>query len=77
MHQSSRHMRQMLQRPRRRRSLGSPDGAACATIAAATQARRHGRQPDWVAPGLVLHGAAGWTPEADAVLRHAAPLPLR
>ena len=41
------------------------------------QARRHGRQPDWVAPGLVLHGAAGWTPEADAVLRHAAPLPLR
>ena len=41
------------------------------------QARRQGRQPDWVAPGLVLHGAAGWTPEADAVLRHAAPLPLR
>jgi tRNA1(Val) A37 N6-methylase TrmN6 len=41
------------------------------------QARRHGRQPDWLHPGLVLHDGDGWTPAAAAVLRDAAPLPLR
>jgi tRNA1(Val) A37 N6-methylase TrmN6 len=41
------------------------------------QGRRHGRQPDWLHPGLVLHDEAGWTAGAQAVLRDAAPLPLR
>jgi tRNA1(Val) A37 N6-methylase TrmN6 len=41
------------------------------------QARRHGRQPDHLHPGLVLHDEAGWTAEAEAVLRGAAGLPLR
>ncbi|WP_431284628.1 tRNA1(Val) (adenine(37)-N6)-methyltransferase [Humitalea sp. 24SJ18S-53] len=36
--------------------------------------RRGGRGPDAVLPGLVLHGDAGWTPAAEAMLRDAAPL---
>jgi tRNA1(Val) A37 N6-methylase TrmN6 len=37
--------------------------------------RRGGRGPDAVLPGLVLHGTGGgYTPEAEAVLRGAAPL---
>jgi len=40
------------------------------------QGRRGGRGADTLLPGLVLHGAdGGWTPAAEAVLRHAAPLP--
>ncbi len=36
-----------------------------------------GRGPDRILPGLVLHGADGrFTPEAEAVLRDAAPIPL-
>jgi tRNA1(Val) A37 N6-methylase TrmN6 len=39
------------------------------------QARRGGRGPDRVLPGLVLHEAqGGYTAEAEAVLREAAPL---
>jgi tRNA1(Val) A37 N6-methylase TrmN6 len=39
------------------------------------QAIKAGRGPDTLAPGLVLHQAdGGFTPEAEAVLRHAAPL---
>lgn len=41
------------------------------------QGRKHSRQPDWLHPGLVLHDEGGWTPGAQAVLRDAAPLPLR
>ncbi|MCS6892067.1 MAG: methyltransferase domain-containing protein [Rhodovarius sp.] len=42
------------------------------------QGIRGGRGPDRLLPGLVLHGADGrFTPEAEAVLRHAAPLPMR
>lgn len=40
------------------------------------QARRGGRGPARVAPGLVLHAAAGFTPAAEAVLRDAAGLPV-
>jgi len=36
------------------------------------RARRAPRAPAALLPGLVLHDAAGWTPEADAVLRGAA-----
>lgn len=40
------------------------------------QGRRGGRGADTLLPGLVLHEAdGGWTPAAEAVLRHAAPLP--
>lgn len=40
------------------------------------QARRGGRGPDAVLPGLVLHSAdGGYTPAAEAVLRGAAALP--
>ncbi len=40
------------------------------------RAVKGGRGPDVLAPGLVLHEADGsFTPEAEAVLRHAAPLP--
>lgn len=40
------------------------------------QARRGGRGPARVAPGLVLHGPGqAFTEAAEAVLRHAAPLP--
>lgn len=39
------------------------------------RARRGGRGPDAVLPGLVLHDAlGGYTPAAEAVLREAAPL---
>jgi tRNA1(Val) A37 N6-methylase TrmN6 len=41
------------------------------------QARRHGRQPGHLHPGLVLHDEQGWTPGAQAILRDAAALPLR
>jgi len=42
------------------------------------QTRRGGRGPARLLPGLVLHRAdGGFTPEADAVLRHAEPLDLR
>ncbi|MBO1073874.1 tRNA1(Val) (adenine(37)-N6)-methyltransferase [Roseomonas marmotae] len=41
------------------------------------QARRHGRQPDHLHPGLVLHDESGWTRDAEAVLRGAAPLAMR
>ncbi|RMI25940.1 N-6 DNA methylase [Pseudoroseomonas wenyumeiae] len=41
------------------------------------QGRKHSRQPDWLHPGLVLHDEGGWTAGAQAVLRDAAPLPLR
>jgi tRNA1(Val) A37 N6-methylase TrmN6 len=34
-----------------------------------------GRGADAVLPGLVLHQGAGFTPEAEAILRHAAALP--
>ncbi len=41
------------------------------------RAVRGGRAPCRVLPGLVLHGAgAGYTPEADAILRDGAPLPF-
>lgn len=36
------------------------------------RARRAPRAPNILLPGLVLHGEAGWTPAADAVLRGAA-----
>lgn len=39
------------------------------------QARRGGRGPARVEPGLTLHDGAGFTPAAEAVLRDAAPLP--
>jgi len=40
------------------------------------QAIKGGRGPDRLLPGLVLHGADGrFTEAAEAVLRHAAPLP--
>jgi tRNA1(Val) A37 N6-methylase TrmN6 len=40
------------------------------------QARRGGRGPARVGPGLVLHGADGkFSPAAEAVLRDATPLP--
>ena len=40
------------------------------------QAIRGGRGPDLLSAGLVLHQTDGsFTPEAEAVLRHAAPLP--
>ncbi len=40
------------------------------------QAIKGGRGPDRMLPGLVLHQADGaFTPEAEAVLRHAQPLP--
>ncbi len=39
------------------------------------QARRGGKAPSRLLPGLVLHEAdGGWTEAADRVLRHAAPL---
>jgi tRNA1(Val) A37 N6-methylase TrmN6 len=41
------------------------------------QARKHSRQPDHLHPGLILHDDQGWSPQADAILRAAAPLPLR
>jgi tRNA1(Val) A37 N6-methylase TrmN6 len=41
------------------------------------QARRGGRGPAQVAPGLTLHLAEGFTPAAEAVLRDAAALPFR
>ncbi|WP_043337614.1 tRNA1(Val) (adenine(37)-N6)-methyltransferase [Belnapia moabensis] len=41
------------------------------------QARREGRGPARIAPGLVLHGPGeGFSPAAEAVLRDAAPLPI-
>ncbi|MBL6456094.1 methyltransferase [Belnapia sp. T6] len=40
-------------------------------------ARRGGRGPARITPGLVLHGPeGGFTPAAEAVLREAAPLPV-
>jgi tRNA1(Val) A37 N6-methylase TrmN6 len=39
------------------------------------QARRQGRGPARVEPGLVLHEGAGFSPAAEAVLRDAMPLP--
>jgi tRNA1(Val) A37 N6-methylase TrmN6 len=41
------------------------------------QGRKHSRQPDHLHPGLVLHDDAGWSAGAQAILRDAAPLPLR
>lgn len=41
------------------------------------QARKHSRQPDHLHPGLTLHDDAGWSPQANAILRDAAALPLR
>ncbi len=41
------------------------------------RARRGARSPARLLPGLVLHEAGGgFTPEAEAILRHGAPLPL-
>jgi tRNA1(Val) A37 N6-methylase TrmN6 len=41
------------------------------------RAVRGGRAPFRLLPGLVLHGeGAGYTPEADAILRDGAPLPF-
>ncbi|MCB4822219.1 tRNA1(Val) (adenine(37)-N6)-methyltransferase [Roseicella aerolata] len=39
------------------------------------QARRQGRGPARVEPGLVLHEGTGFSPAAEAVLRDAIPLP--
>jgi tRNA1(Val) A37 N6-methylase TrmN6 len=41
------------------------------------QARKASRAPDAVLPGLTLHGQAGLTPEAEAVLREGQALALR
>lgn len=40
-------------------------------------ARKASQSPDSVWPGLVLHNETGLTPEAEAVLRDAQPLPLK
>lgn len=52
------------------------EGAAATRVI--IQGVKDSRGPLQILPGLVLHGAGnGFTPEAEAVLRHGAAWPLR
>jgi tRNA1(Val) A37 N6-methylase TrmN6 len=54
-----------------------PDATAPAAKRVIVAARKGSRSPCRLGRGLVLHGPDGrFTPEAEAILRHGAPLPL-